>query len=84
MGDQPADRAPVPFVPPGDGPVDDATLAHVLRFAQWALDEAAHNLLSGRVPPRRLDELARGLEGVAGLLRARPGVVDVDRDDPSG
>lgn len=81
MDDHTGERDPVPFVPPGDGPFDDATLAHVLRFAQWALDEAAHHLQTGGVSPERLDELARGLEAVAGLLRARARVVDVDGDD---
>lgn len=60
-----------PLVPAGGGPVDDVKLAHVLRFAQWALDDAAHELPTGRATARRLDELALGLETLAGLLRAR-------------
>ena len=52
----------------GHGP-SDSQLAVLLRQAQWALDEAAHDLPAGRVSAQRRDELAGRLEALAVLLR---------------
>jgi hypothetical protein len=51
--------------------LDDATLTVALRAAQWALDDIAHDLPTGRADTQRLRELAHGLETVAALLRTR-------------
>lgn len=57
------------------GEPSDATLAKLMRFAQWALDEAADGLQAGRIPQGRLEELAGGLATLSGLIweRARRG-----------
>lgn len=50
--------------------VTDAQLAVLLRQAQWALDDAAHDFPAGRVTPGRRAELAGTLEALAVVLRA--------------
>ena len=50
--------------------VTDAQLAVLLRQAQWALDDAAHDVPAGRVSARSRVELAGTLEALAVVLRA--------------
>lgn len=50
--------------------VTDSQLAVLLRQAQWALDEAAHDFPAGRGTPWRRAELAGTLEALAVVLRA--------------
>ncbi|MGH3907507.1 MAG: hypothetical protein ACRDTE_25520 [Pseudonocardiaceae bacterium] len=50
--------------------VTDSQLAVLLRQAQWALDDAAHDFPAGRVTPQRRVELAGRLEALALVLRA--------------
>lgn len=50
--------------------VTDSQLAVLLRQAQWALDDAAHDLPAGRATPGRRAELAGTLEALALVLRA--------------
>ncbi|MGH3910825.1 MAG: hypothetical protein ACRDRM_08320 [Pseudonocardiaceae bacterium] len=45
-------------------------MAVLLRQAQWALDDAAHDFPAGRVTPGRRAELAETLEALAVVLRA--------------
>lgn len=49
----------------------DGQLAVVLRSAQWALDDLAHDLGASRVNPARLREMAHALERIAVILRQR-------------
>lgn len=50
--------------------VTDSQLAVLLRQAQWALDDAAHELPAGRTTPGRRAGLAETLEALAVVLRA--------------
>jgi hypothetical protein len=65
----PQDKLTVALCSTGDP--TDATLVHLMRFAQWALDEAAHGLLAGKVSDARLAELGDGLELVAWRIKER-------------
>lgn len=49
--------------------VTDLQLAVLLRQAQWALDDAAHELPAGRATVGRRVELAGTLEALALVLR---------------
>lgn len=49
--------------------ITDAQLAVLLRQAQWALDDAAHDVPAGRATSRQRAELAGTLEALALLLR---------------
>lgn len=59
--------------------VTDSQLTVLLRQAQWALDDAAHDLPAGRVPSQRRVELAGTLDALAVVLRAS---VAGDADHP--
>lgn len=66
--------------------VTDAQVAVLLRQAQWALDEAAHEFPAGRATPGGRAELAATLEMLALVLRAsvsesagRPGEAVADQ-----
>lgn len=50
--------------------VTDTQLALLLRHAQWALDDAAHDVPAGRATSQRRAELAGSLEALAVVLRA--------------
>ncbi|MGH3657521.1 MAG: hypothetical protein ACRDUA_12765, partial [Micromonosporaceae bacterium] len=50
--------------------VTDSQLAVLLRQAQWALDDAAHDVPAGRTTPQHRVELAGRLEALAVVLRA--------------
>ncbi|MGH3908529.1 MAG: hypothetical protein ACRDTE_30735 [Pseudonocardiaceae bacterium] len=50
--------------------ITDSQLAVLLRQAQWALDDAAHDLPAGRTTPQHRVELAGRLEALALVLRA--------------
>lgn len=52
-----------------DTGVTDSQLAVLLRQAQWALDDVAHELPAGRATVGRRVEVARTLEAVAVVLR---------------
>lgn len=52
------------------GGVTDTQLAVLLRQAQWALDDAAHDVPAGRVSTQCRMELARTLEALAVVLRS--------------
>jgi hypothetical protein len=54
-------------------------LSVVLRQTQWALDDVAYRLPSGRMSTERCEELAVILEQVAALLR-KWAVADVSGD----
>ncbi|MGH4014628.1 MAG: hypothetical protein ACRDSL_12030 [Pseudonocardiaceae bacterium] len=55
---------------PGQLGVTGSQLAVLLRQAQWALDDAAHDFPAGRVSAQRREELAVTLEGLAVVVRA--------------
>lgn len=50
---------------------NDGQLAVLLRTAQWAIDDLAHDLGASRVTPERLVEMADALEKVSVILRQR-------------
>lgn len=59
---------------PGDG-----QLAVLFRQVQWALDDAAHDWLAGRVTPQQREELAETLDALATIVRASiPSCVIID------
>jgi len=55
----------------------DGQLAVILRTAQWAIDDLAHDLGASRATPDRIRELADALERVSVILRQRA-------DEPPG
>lgn len=57
--------------------ITDSQLSVLLRQAQWALDDAAHDVPAGRATVTRRIELAGSLEALAVVLRAStPGHVE--------
>ena len=50
--------------------ITDSQLSVLLRQAQWALDDAAHDVPAGRTTVERRVELAGTLEALAVVLRA--------------
>ena len=52
---------------------DAAALAVLLRRAQWLLDDVAYEVAAGRSEAIDLDQVAGVLEGIAQVLRTKPG-----------
>jgi len=78
-----------PLAPPGGQPepttgVTDPQLAVLLRQAQWALDDAAHDVPAGRVTAQRREELAATLEALATIVRASAPVRVIETGDVIG
>lgn len=64
--------------------VTDSQLAVLLRQAQWALDDAAHEFPAGRATAGRRVELAGRLEALAVVLRASvPGGAGCSLGEPT-
>lgn len=58
----------------------DRQLVEVLRRAQWALDDAAHHIPTGRYPADRCTSLAESLEQLARILREHPTRTVIDSE----
>lgn len=65
--------------------ITDSQLAVLLRQAQWALDDAAHDLPVGRATGGQREQLAATLETLALVLRAPvPDHAGHPNDKPAG